>query len=162
MRHTPSHIPADRAAFASGFPRRGGRGVVRALAYALILAGPAAAQEDAPDLPPAPDWFVEAVVDITTAQRIAHSCTALEVDIGLVQEVSNQTMARLMSEGYDISRDDGGMLPSREKFAQRQQAFMERHDLAATQITEDMVCAAGRAEMEDTTGIGRLLLEADR
>lgn len=128
----------------------------------MISAAPATAQSaDAaePELPEAPDWFVEGVVDLTTAQRIALSCRALDVDVEVAQAGSNAIMARLMSEGYDISREDGGMLPTREKFLARQMAFMERHEMAEGQISEDMVCAAGRREIAEDSGIGRYLTE---
>ncbi len=139
--------------------RAGGR-LIRLVTIAVFAAGAATAQSaEEADLRPAPDWFVAAVVNLTTAEQLVRSCPSLSLDGQAAQAHTAEVLARLDAEGFDTSRPDGGMAPSREAFVELQAAFVARHGLEGD-VTEEMVCAAGRAEIADGTGIGGFLTEA--
>lgn len=123
---------------------------------ALLVALPAGAQE----LRPAPGYFVTAVVEVMAAQQIANGCPALSLDVDAVREGTGALMDRLQSDGFDTSREDAGMLPSREAFAVEQQAFMDKHGFVEGEITSSNVCAAGRAEIAEGSAIGSYLVES--
>ncbi|MDU8945880.1 DUF5333 family protein [Ovoidimarina sediminis] len=134
--------------------------VFPAIGFAL-LAGLAAAQDAAPEkdveLRPAPDYFVEAVVASTTAQQIARACEALSLDPPRVQAMTGAVLQRLLDDGFDLERPDGGMKESQDKFAAEQVKFMAKHGLEGA-ISSEMICAAGTAEIEEGTAIGALLI----
>lgn len=132
--------------------------MIRLAAIACIAACPAWAEEAA--LRPAPDWFVETVVAVTTAERLALSCARLSLEGQTVHEATTAVMVRLEEEGFDTTREDGGMQPSTDAFAALQAAFVAKHGLAG-ETTEELVCAAGFAEMAEGTEIGGYLMEIE-
>ena len=132
-----------------------------ALLAAILAASPAAAQDDAAEeieLRPAPVYFIAATIASTTAQEVARGCPALSLDPPKVQALSERVLARLQEDGFDISRADGGMLPTAMAFSEAQQTFLLKHGLTGV-ITTDLVCAAGRAEIAEGTELGNLLVE---
>ena len=139
--------------------------MIRLTVVLLAFAGAAMAQEqepaDDPELRPAPDYFVAAVVASTTAQQLAVSCDTLSLDPPKVQTLTANVLEKLDEDGFDISRADGGMLAPDDRFELLQQAFMLKHDLTGV-ITSEMVCAAGLAEIAEDTPIGRLLVELEQ
>ncbi len=131
--------------------------MMRFAVIGILAAAPVFAQ-DAGELRPAPDWFVEAVVAVTTAEQLARSCAALSLEGQTVHEATTAVMVRLEEDGFDTARPDGGMEPSAEAFRERQEAFMDKHGLTG-EITVAMVCAAGRAEIAEGSVIGGYLVE---
>ncbi|WP_146174169.1 DUF5333 family protein [Litoreibacter ponti] len=104
-----------------------------------------------------PDYLVDAIVASTTARTIAMSCPDLSVNPIAANRASTELITKLEADG--ISTDDpiSDVLDDPERFAARQQAFMDKHDLDGAPTT--LVCDAGRAEMAEGTGIGALLIE---
>lgn len=134
--------------------------VAAALAGQALLAQNAdvgESQEQA-ELPPAPGYFIEAVVATTTAQQLIRYCQGIRLDIEAVQDATHQVMMRLNSDGFDISRPDGGMSGAQERIETAQKEFMLKHGLEGV-ITNEMVCAAARTEIADDTLVGSLLDE---
>ncbi len=132
-------------------------GMIRFAAIGALTAAPAFAQDDV-ELRPAPEWFVEAVVAVTTAEQLARSCSTLSLEGQTVHEATTEVIVRLREAGFDTDRPDGGMEPSTEAFRAHQNAFLDKHGLSG-EITEEMVCAAGRAEMAEGSKIGEYLME---
>ena len=128
-----------------------------AVSWAALGHAQQAEGEDDVELRPAPDYFVEAAVASTTAQQIARACERLSLDPPKVQAMTAEVLLRLQADKFDIERADGGMLESAEKFSAAQMAFLEKHNLEG-QITAEVICAAGKREMEEGTAIGRLLI----
>lgn len=130
---------------------------VLGVSLAVLGGAPLAQGAEEAELRPAPDYFVEAVVASTTAQQIARACEDLSLDPPKVQAMTAEVLQRLLDDGFDLERPDGGMTESQDKFASAQVAFMEKHGLEGT-ISNDMICAAGKAEMADKSAIGMLLI----
>lgn len=128
--------------------------MIRALAISLAFAAPAAAQ----DLKAAPDYYLDAVMDFTMAEQLARSCAALSVRADVMQARSAEVLARLEADGFDTTRADAGMTDPTMEILQRQQAFVERHDLPDAP-GEAEVCAAGLAEIAAASQMGSFLME---
>ena len=127
---------------------------MRAVAVLLALAAPAAAQEARP----VPGYFVDAAMDLTAANALAVACSRLSVDPVAASARSADVIGRLEADGFDPADGGAGMADPTEIFVARRAAFLEKHGLNDA-APEDAVCAAGRAEIAEGTGIGALLLE---
>ncbi|UWQ22835.1 DUF5333 domain-containing protein [Jannaschia sp. W003] len=122
-------------------------------ALALILAAaPAHAAE------PAPGYFVDAVFETTTAQALARGCAALSVDPIAAARVTEDVLGRLTADGFTPETLAERMDDPADAIAERQAAFLARHELADG-APEAAVCAAGRAEIAEATPLGALLVE---
>jgi hypothetical protein len=130
---------------------------VRALAILLLAAAlPAAAQEARP----APDYFVGAAHDFTTANALAVSCTRISIDPGAAGRRSTEVIERLAADGFDPATLEQDMADPSEIFMERRAAFLEKHGLNDA-APEGAVCAAALAEIAEGTGVGALLLEVE-
>ena len=123
----------------------------------LILAGATAL---AAEERPAPDYFLDAVIEISTAQSLALSCTEVSVNPAAMALATDQLIDRLVADGFDINAEGLGMADSSDGLAARQDAFLARHGLA-NGAGEAAVCAAAEAEMAAQSGIGGLLLAVE-
>lgn len=128
--------------------------MIRALAITLVLAVPAAAQ----DLKEPPVYYLDAVMDFTMAEQLARSCATLSVRPDAMQARSAEVLAQLEADGFDTTRADAGMTDPSMEILQRQQAFVERHELPDAP-GEPEVCAAGMAEIAADTQMGSFLME---
>jgi hypothetical protein len=128
---------------------------MKRLAVAVLLAAaPAAAQ----DLPPAPDYFVRAVFETTTAQSLALACPTLSFELRAASLHGGEVMARLAQDGFDTSSAQGIAVSGFEEALEALRApFVARHDLEADPSNEN-ACRAGMAEIAAGTGIARFLL----
>jgi hypothetical protein len=128
---------------------------VRAALIFLALAAPAVAQTPRP----APAYFVDAAHDLTAANALAVSCSAISVNPVATAARSQDVMDRLAADGFDVGAPLAGQMADPvEVFAERRADLLERHGLNDA-APEDAVCAAARAEIAGGTGIGALLLE---
>jgi len=132
--------------------------VAASLSCGIAYAQDTTSADDA-DLRPAPDFFVDSLVAVTTAQQLARFCTDLSVDPEAVRVGTAEVIERLESDGFDTSRPDGGMLLPQEQIITMQDAFADKHGLSEDEVTEDIVCAAGRAEIAAGSTMGRYLVE---
>lgn len=117
----------------------------------VLLAGPAIAE-----LREMPDYFVDALVATSTAQAVALSCPKLSVNPIAVVQASDALLEQLQADGVDVADPSSSFLPGDDKLAAAQAAFMDKHTLEGAGA--DAVCAAGRAEIDEGTAIGQLLV----
>lgn len=120
---------------------------------ALTLAGSSAFAADRP----APAYFLDTVMAVSTAQQLALSCPSISVNVVVISNASGKVMSQLDTDGFDTSSETLGMLDTSDAFAARQAAFMARHDLEGA--NGDAVCAAARREITEKTVIGTYLME---
>lgn len=134
--------------------------MIRATLILGLMTGPVLAQQaTAPDaLRPAPDYYVNAIIDITIAQTLARSCTTISLDPPKFEQLTDAVLAQLTDDGFDPDRPHEQMVDPGEQFAALQTAFMDKHALVEG-IGEAEVCAASKAEIAEGTGIGNLLIE---
>ncbi|GIT92916.1 hypothetical protein JANAI62_33740 [Jannaschia pagri] len=123
---------------------------------ACCLATPVAAE----DLRPAPEYFVTAAMETSTAQILAVNCSTLSVDLGAMARRSEATLVRLTEDGFTPQALAEGMEDPSDAIAVLQQAFLSKHGLSDG-AAESVVCDAGLAEIAEETGIGALLLEVE-
>ena len=103
---------------------------------------------------------MDSVVASTAAQALAQACDTVSLDPPKMQAMTTDILQRLQEDGFDVSRPDAGMLPSNEKFAAQQKAFLQKHGLD-TAPTAEKACAAALIEIAEGSGIGDLLVEVD-
>lgn len=104
----------------------------------------------------APDYYVDALFAVSTAELLVNFCG----DVGLSTERLNAqaeaVLDRLSEDGFagdqivHLSGVEDGV-------ASRQDAFMARHGLESP--TEALICAAARQEIAEGTAIGAVLVE---
>ena len=123
---------------------------------ACLLAVPATAQE----LRPAPDYFVEAAMWMTTANILAVNCRTLSVDSAAAAQLSGEVLDRLTQDGFSPQTLPQEMEDPSGAIAVLQDAFVARHGLTDG-ASQEAVCDAGLAEIGEATGIGALLLEVE-
>ncbi len=128
---------------------------MKAVAALLISALPVVAEQV-----PAPEYFVTASMESSTAQALAVSCTTLSVDPIAMTRLSEDVLEQLGEDGFLPDNIAERMADPSGAIADLQSAFLARHDLADG-APEAQVCAAGRREIADGTGIGRLLVEVE-
>lgn len=105
----------------------------------------------------APDYYIDGVFAASMAQQIALSCPTLSVNPVATSTLSGGVLARLESEGYDITNLDFDVRAGQRALDQRVAAFGERTGLQSGALTET-VCLAGQREIEAATEVGKLLL----
>lgn len=120
---------------------------------ALLAALPAMAE----DLLPAPDYFIVAAMETSTAQLLAVRCPTLSIHLGKASARTEDVLQRLTEDGFEAGALDSRMADPSEAIAELQRAFIEKHTLQGD-VTQDQVCAAGQREIADATGIGTLLI----
>ena len=120
---------------------------------ALCSAGAAQAAE----LRAAPEYYLAALIDSSTAQQLALSCSDLSVDPVRMARLSRDIIDRLEADGFTMTADNTGMADASDILAARQADFVSKHGLQAAD--EARVCAAGRAEIAEGSGMGLLLID---
>ncbi|MCR9125389.1 MAG: DUF5333 domain-containing protein [Rhodobacteraceae bacterium] len=121
-------------------------------AAALVAALPAAASDRV-----APDYFVIAVMETTTAQQLALACPRISINPVTISAASGIVLERLTADGFDPALDDLGMADPSAAIAVHQDAFMDKHALRGAD--QGAVCASALAEMAEGTTIGSYLME---
>ena len=106
---------------------------------------------------PAPDYFVRAVMETTTAQALARACPDISVNPATISVASGRVLEQLQADGFDAETDDLGMQDPSEAIRAYQDAFVRKHDLDGADTAR--VCATARAEMAEGTAIGSYLIE---
>lgn len=106
---------------------------------------------------PAPDYYLEALINTTTAQQLALSCPTLSVDLAVMADASGVVINRLEADGFTMTAEQTGMSASTDALAARQQVFVTKHGLDTP--TPALVCAAGKAEIAEGTVMGSFLIE---
>ncbi|MDV7145496.1 DUF5333 family protein [Tropicimonas sp. TH_r6] len=128
---------------------------VGALAVSVGLAAPVPASE----LRPAPGYFVDAMVSITTAENIATACPNLSFDAVAASDVTAEVMEQLGADGFDAKNLEGSMADPADAVRARQAAFRENHKLAKDETDFIRICMAGFAEIKEKTQVGAFLVE---
>lgn len=123
---------------------------------AMAFAGSVVAQST-DTLRPTPDYFAEAVFDMSMAQALARSCNTVSVDPVRSGARAEALLEELGADGFDATAPHEQMEDPDGAIEVLQLAFVERHDLNAP--GEDKVCAVAMTEMTDDSGIGQLLVE---
>ncbi|MEO0691688.1 MAG: DUF5333 family protein [Pseudomonadota bacterium] len=125
-----------------------------ALAVAFAAFGPALAQTE---LRPTPDYFAEAVFDMSMAQALARSCNTISVDPVRSGARAEALLGQLSEDGFDATAPHEQMDDPDGAIEVLQLAFVERYDLNAP--GEEQVCEVAVAEITAESGIGLLLVE---
>lgn len=125
-----------------------------ALAVSFAALGPALAQAE---LRPTPDYFAEAVFDMSMAQALARSCATISVDPVSSGARAEALLGQLSEDGFDATAPHEQMDDPDGAIEVLQLAFVERYDLNAP--GEEQVCEVAMAEMTAESGIGLLLVE---
>ena len=132
-----------------------GRARIKLATITLTFAGFAGAVVAADR--PAPAYYLDALINTTTAQQLALACPSLSVDLAVMAQASGVVINRLEADGFTMTAEQTGMRPSEDALATRQQAFVAKHGL--DQPTSERVCAAGKAEIAEGTVMGSYLVE---
>lgn len=107
-----------------------------------------------------PEYFVATAMETSTAQVLAISCPTLSVDLGAMARRTETALNQLTEDGFTPETLEQKLEDPTDAIAERQDAFMAKHGLE-TGAEQSAVCAAGRAEIEEGTAIGALLLEVE-
>lgn len=129
---------------------------MRMAIIALLAASPALAQ----DQQAAPQYFVDAAFQTSTAQVLAVNCSVLSIDLGAMARTTDATLAQLAEDGFTPENMEARMADPTDTIAAMQSSFLEKHGLA-NGAPETAVCAAGQREIAEDTPIGALLLEVE-
>ena len=113
----------------------------------VLLALPAQAD-------PAPDYYVEALFAVSTAERLAQVCAEVELDVEAALGAAEEALARLDADGITGEmvtqltgiEAGGGAL---------QDAFMAQYGLESP--SESAICAAAQAEVTAESAVGAVL-----
>ncbi|MEO1579874.1 MAG: DUF5333 family protein [Pseudomonadota bacterium] len=127
-------------------------GIVLAVCFGSL--GPAIAQTE---LRPTPEYFAEAVFDMSMAQALARSCATISVDPIRSGARAEALLGQLSDDGFDATAPHEQMDDPDGAIEVLQLAFVERYDLNAP--GEEQVCEVAMAEMTAESGIGLLLVE---
>lgn len=119
---------------------------------ALTSAVSAAAQDR-----PAPDYYLDALINTTIAQQLALACPTLSVNLPRMADAAGAVIARLEEDGFDMTAENTGMADATQELAAMQDAFVVRHGLEAPD--QKAVCAAGVAEISAKSVMGSYLIE---
>jgi len=119
----------------------------------LVTAAPLSAQDR-----DAPDYYLDEIVAVTTAQQLAEFCADVEFVVARAVESSGDLVARLAADGYDTQSPTLGMMAAPDRILERQQAFMDKHDMT----TDNPACKAAETEMAENSAIGRYLTEVQQ
>lgn len=124
---------------------------------AMAVLPPVVALAD--DLRPAPDYFVDAMTAITTAENIATACPSLVFDATGAADVTTNVLGRLAEDGFDAKNLSAGMADPGDAVRSAQAAFRERHGLSRDGNAFVAICEAGLAEIAEGSQIGAFLAE---
>lgn len=113
----------------------------------------------AEDLRPAPDYFVDAMMSITTAENIGTACPNLVFDAMGASDVTKDVMERLAADGFDAKNLEGAMADPGDAVRAKQAAFLDKHKLAKDETDFIRICMAGFAEIKEGTQVGSFLGE---
>ncbi|MEM1373826.1 MAG: DUF5333 family protein [Pseudomonadota bacterium] len=104
----------------------------------------------------APDYYIEALFAVSTAETLTEFCPDVGFDPGAANAQAEAVLNQLAADG--ITGDAILALTGIEAgVAALQSAFTQRY--ALTSPTEDAICAAAQAEMSADSAIGRVLVE---
>lgn len=106
---------------------------------------------------PAPEYYLDALIDTTTAQQLALACPTLSVNLPRVAQATGDVIARLEEDGFTMTAEQTGMEDATDALASRQNAFVSKYGLQDP--SAEAVCAAGRAEIQEGTVMGSYLIE---
>lgn len=121
-------------------------------AVAICVAGSAAAETVAPD------YYLDALFAVSTAERLAQFCPDVDVSLEAANSASELLLSRLATDGIvgdaltELSGVEAGV-------GSRQAAFMERHALAAPSTND--ICAAAFSEIDEGSALGQLLVASE-
>ena len=121
------------------------------VALIIALSAGAALAEDRE----APAYYLDEIVAVTTAQRLADFCADVDFAIERAVENSGLLIERLEADGFDTGTATLGMKPSGAEILKRQDAFMAKHDMSL----DDPACRAAKIEIAEKTAIGGYLKE---
>lgn len=111
----------------------------------------------AQDLRPTPDYFAEAVFEMSTAQALALSCSRISLDPVAAAARSERLLTALERDGFSLDAPQDQMDDPDAAIRALQTAFVERY--ALVNPGEQRVCDVAAAEIEAGTGIGLLLAD---
>jgi len=104
----------------------------------------------------APDYYVEALFAVSTAERLVEFCPEVGLDTFAVNAQAEAVLDRLAADG--VTGDALlGLTGVEEAVAALQDAFTERHGLATP--SEARICDAARAEIAAESVLGQILVE---
>lgn len=105
----------------------------------------------------APDYYIEALFAVSTAEQLANFCPRVGLDLQATNEASEALLVRLREDGIegDAILALGGVEAG---VVELQDAFVETHGLS--QPTEELLCDAAAAEIADGTVVGQYLTKA--
>lgn len=106
---------------------------------------------------PAPEYYLDALINTTTAQQLALGCPTLSVNLPQIAKATGEVIARLDEDGFTMTAEQTGMTDAAEELAVRQDAFVAKHGLETP--SQKAVCAAGVAEIAANTVMGSYLIE---
>lgn len=116
----------------------------------MIMASAATAETQAPD------YYVDAVFAVSTAELLANFCPQVGFASDLATAEAEAVLARLAEDG--ITGDGVLRLIGVDTGVEALQgAFMAQYGL--DEPSEDKICAAARAEMDTGSPIGAVLVE---
>lgn len=113
----------------------------------------------AAELRPAPDYYLETLMELSFADQYSTACDTLDINQGAMGSTIDWLMSRLLEDGFkDPTRAHEEMeLPSQEETDAIVLELIERHD--TTEDPNASWCEEGRLEIENETNIGLMLME---
>ncbi|MEM6727754.1 MAG: DUF5333 family protein [Pseudomonadota bacterium] len=106
---------------------------------------------------PAPDYYLDALFAVSTAELLSNFCTGVALDPVLANAALETVLADLATDG--IRGDDILALGGVEAgVGARQDAFMARYELA--EPSEERICAAAQSEIAEGSAIGGFLVQS--
>ncbi|MEM9436603.1 MAG: DUF5333 family protein [Pseudomonadota bacterium] len=106
----------------------------------------------------APDYYIEALFAVSTAEQLANFCPEIAFDLSYANTRSNALLERLAGDG--ISGDALTVMAGIEEgVAKLQEAFVARHGLASP--SGDVVCEVARSEIAEASAVGAYLKDVD-
>ncbi|SDI26193.1 DUF5333 family protein [Aliiruegeria lutimaris] len=132
---------------------------MKILALTAMGISMAASGATAQELRPAPGYFVDAMVSITTAENIATACPNLTFNAVAASDATAEVMEKLAADGFDAENLEGTMADPGDAVRGKQATFREKHKLAKDETDFIRVCMAGFAEIKESTQVGSFLAE---
>ena len=99
-------------------------------------------------------------METSTAQALARSCPTLSVHLGRMAERTEAVLLQLAQDGFTPDNLAERMQDPSDAIANLQATFVAKHGLVDG-AAQDVVCAAGQAEISEETAIGALLIGVD-
>lgn len=130
---------------------------ISAMALAAFAGAATAQTAEAPELRPAPDYFVDTLVAMNSVRGLVRGCAMLRISSENVQAHMKATRELLATDGFDMDNLGTQMQDPTERFKERQQAFFDTYGIGSD-VTRDQLCDAARAEIEKATILGSFLV----